>query len=272
MSFHKVNLAVKNEDPAAKELIMKLPKFVITDLAVDSEGRYGGVIAVKHAERNGRGRTPRRRPPDPEFDEALLAELERRKIPLGYKKACLSTATEVANQLAMSITPHGARSRVAELRRMAGDRRRWREKKQKDVLSTLDKDETGHYLRGSNNMAEAAMVEKYNPEQHGSLLLIHEARERLFAVHKVRLSQQRLADLRCFGGGPEFIKPTQREVRYPSALLDAWAAKRNTKPILTFVPINTAKRNARPTKPEIMVEMSNTTDETIGQEVSLKTK
>ncbi len=82
----------------------------------------------------------------------------------------------------------------------------------------------------------------YDPQQHGALLLIDEARQRLFSQHKITLGQQRLADLRCFGGGPEFIKPSQREVRYPCALLDAWAKKRNSKPILAFVPVKTAEK------------------------------
>jgi hypothetical protein len=100
-------------------------KCVFTDIGVDGEGRYGGVIAVKYAERD---RMHRGRPPDPEFDEALLAELQKRSIPLGYGKACIQTAIEVAEKLTMNISPDGARSRVVELLRMAKGRRRRREK------------------------------------------------------------------------------------------------------------------------------------------------
>ncbi len=55
---------------------------------------------------------------------------------------------------------------------------------------------------------------------------------------------QRLADLRSAGGGPRFIKPTKREVRYPTAMLDQWAMARNNKPILDFTPIKTPKETA----------------------------
>jgi hypothetical protein len=113
------------------------------------------------------------------------------------------------------------------------------------------------------------MTKVYDPEQHGELLLIDEARQRLFDEHRITLGDQRLADLRSSGGGPEFIKPSQREVRYPCALLDAWAQKRNAKPILAFVPVKTAKRNACPKKPQIMVKTSDATDGTIGQENTL---
>ncbi len=104
---------------------MSFHKCVVTSIEVDSEGRYGGVIAVKHAERDRMGRG---RPPDPEFDEALLAELWKEHIPLGYSKACMKIATEIAENLNMNISPDGVRSRVAELLRMAEGRRRWREK------------------------------------------------------------------------------------------------------------------------------------------------
>jgi hypothetical protein len=46
--------------------------------------------------------------------------------------------------------------------------------------------------------------------------------------------------MRSFGGGPRFIKPAQREVRYPEAFLDEWASNRNRKPILDFVPLKAA--------------------------------
>ena len=86
----------------------------------------------------------------------------------------------------------------------------------------------------------------YDPEQHGVLLTPEEASEHLRKKHKIRLGDQRLADLRSFGGGPKFIKPTQREVRYPEVFLDEWATARNSKPILDFVPLKPAARQPGP--------------------------
>jgi hypothetical protein len=83
----------------------------------------------------------------------------------------------------------------------------------------------------------------YDPDKHGELLTPEAAIERLRQRHSVKLGAQRLADLRSAGGGPRFIKPTRREVRYPAAMLDEWAAARNRKPILDFVPL------VEPTRP-----------------------
>ena len=67
-----------------------------------------------------------------------------------------------------------------------------------------------------------------------------QASEHLQKKHAIKLGVQRLADLRSAGGGPKFIKPTQREVRYPAAMLDEWAAARNHKPLLSFAPTRPA--------------------------------
>jgi hypothetical protein len=80
----------------------------------------------------------------------------------------------------------------------------------------------------------------YDPEQHGALLTPEAALAHLWQRHAIKLGTQRLADLRSIGGGPRFIKPTQREVRYPTSLLDEWAAGRNRKPIIDFVPLKAA--------------------------------
>ncbi len=77
----------------------------------------------------------------------------------------------------------------------------------------------------------------YDAHEHGGLLTPEEASEHLRKKHAIKLGLQRLADLRSAGGGPRFIKPTQREVRYPTPMLDEWAAARNRKPILDFVPL-----------------------------------
>ena len=77
----------------------------------------------------------------------------------------------------------------------------------------------------------------YDPEQHGKLHTPESARAYLREKHAVKLGIPRLADLRSQGAGPKFIKPTQREVRYPAAMLDEWAAERNRKPIVDFVPL-----------------------------------
>ena len=71
-------------------------KLIVTDIVVDPDGRLGVAVAEKNAEREGKGRARRRRPPDAEFDEALLAELARRRIPFGVNKACIEAAIEVS--------------------------------------------------------------------------------------------------------------------------------------------------------------------------------
>lgn len=81
----------------------------------------------------------------------------------------------------------------------------------------------------------------YDVHQHGELLTPEAASEYLSKKHAIKLGVQQLADLRSAGGGPCFIKPTQREVRYPTAMLDEWAAARNRRPILSFVPLKTTK-------------------------------
>jgi hypothetical protein len=86
----------------------------------------------------------------------------------------------------------------------------------------------------------------YDPERHGALLTPEAAIEHLRREHAIRIGEQRLADLRSIGDGPKFIKPTQREVRYPTALLDEWAAARNRKPILDFVPLKPAACRSGP--------------------------
>lgn len=81
----------------------------------------------------------------------------------------------------------------------------------------------------------------YDADEHGELLTPEAAIERLRKQHAIKLGLQRLADLRSAGGGPRFIKPTLREVRYPTAMLDEWAEARNRKPLLDFVPMRPPK-------------------------------
>ena len=76
----------------------------------------------------------------------------------------------------------------------------------------------------------------YNPERHGPLLTPNELRDYLWRQHKIKRSLQRLADQRCFGGGPPFIKQNGREVRYPERLTEQWAAAMNAKPVLSVGP------------------------------------
>jgi hypothetical protein len=89
----------------------------------------------------------------------------------------------------------------------------------------------------------------YDAEQHGELLTPEAAIAYLNKKHSIKLGAQRMADMRSIGGGPRFIKPTQREVRYPTALLDEWAAARNRKPILTFVPLKPGVKFPESAKP-----------------------
>ena len=103
-------------------------KFIITDIVVDPDGRLGAALAEKNAEREGKGRARRRRRPDVEFDEALLAELARRRFRLGVNKACIEAAIEVSAKLKRHLSWEGARTRIAELGRASRGRMRWREK------------------------------------------------------------------------------------------------------------------------------------------------
>jgi hypothetical protein len=84
----------------------------------------------------------------------------------------------------------------------------------------------------------------YDPALHRALLTPEAALERLRREHAIRFGAHRLAGMRAIGGGPQFIKPTQRSVRYPVNLLDEWAAARNRKPILDFVPLKVGSRQA----------------------------
>ena len=84
----------------------------------------------------------------------------------------------------------------------------------------------------------------YDAHEHSELLTPEAASEHLRKKHAIKLGVQRLADLRSAGGGPCFIKPTLRDVRYPANLLDEWAAERNRKPLLDFVPIKPCKETA----------------------------
>jgi hypothetical protein len=76
----------------------------------------------------------------------------------------------------------------------------------------------------------------YDPDRDGPLLTPSEAQRYLWENHKIRRSLHRLADLRCFGGGPPFIKQNRREVRYPQKLVENWATQLNAKPVLTVGP------------------------------------
>lgn len=80
------------------------------------------------------------------------------------------------------------------------------------------------------------MTEVYDPERHGPLLTPEAASAYLLETHAIPLNETRLSELRAFAGGPRFIKPTQKSVRYPRRLLDEWANARNAKPILDAVP------------------------------------
>jgi hypothetical protein len=92
--------------------------------------------------------------------------------------------------------------------------------------------------------------EIYDPERHGPLLDPAAAIKRLWQEHAIKLGQQRLADLRS-RGGPQFIKPTLREVRHSANLLDEWASARNCKPVLGFVPINPAASSLREAQADV---------------------
>lgn len=81
----------------------------------------------------------------------------------------------------------------------------------------------------------------YDAEQHGPLLTPEAAVAYLKEKHSLQINEHRLSELRAFPGGPRFIKPTQQSVRYPTALLDEWAAERNRKPILECIPLKPRK-------------------------------
>lgn len=85
----------------------------------------------------------------------------------------------------------------------------------------------------------------YDPNKHGPLLTPHELRTVLWERYKIRRSLQRLADLRCFGGGPPFIKQNGREVRYPQRLAETWAGRMNARPVLTVAPSAVAEHLRR---------------------------
>ena len=97
-------------------------KLIVTDIVVDPDGRLGAAVAEKNAEREGKGRARRRRPPDVELDEALLAELARRRLPFGLTKACIEAAVEVAKGQGKTISLTSARWRIAELLRRSRDK------------------------------------------------------------------------------------------------------------------------------------------------------
>ena len=92
-------------------------KLIVTDIVADPDGRLGVAVAEKNAEREGKGRARRRRPPDAVFDEELLAVLGARRVPFGVTKACIEAAIEVAKSQGKTISPAGARWRIAELLR-----------------------------------------------------------------------------------------------------------------------------------------------------------
>lgn len=75
----------------------------------------------------------------------------------------------------------------------------------------------------------------YNKTEHGELLTPKEASAHLKAEHRINRSVARLADLRCVGGGPLFMKQAAR-VFYPLALLDDWARELNASPLLKSTP------------------------------------
>jgi hypothetical protein len=66
----------------------------------------------------------------------------------------------------------------------------------------------------------------YDKAEHGPLLSPPEASKYLLEEHHIKRSPARLADMRCVGSGPWFLKQT-RLVFYPKNLLDAWAAEVN---------------------------------------------
>jgi integrase len=92
-------------------------KLVLTDIHTDPKGCVPVAVAEKHAERIGKGRARRRRPPDVPFDEALLEELSRRKILLALNKTCIDIGVEVARRLGKTISRDSAKTRIAELLR-----------------------------------------------------------------------------------------------------------------------------------------------------------
>jgi hypothetical protein len=66
----------------------------------------------------------------------------------------------------------------------------------------------------------------YDKDKHGPLRSTPEASEHLHVKHHIKRSVARLADMRCTGSGPMFLKQG-RLVFYPEYLLDAWAAEVN---------------------------------------------
>jgi hypothetical protein len=93
------------------------PGVAVTDIVSDPNGTVVVDIAVRQDEARRRADPGRR--PDPEFDQALMNELGRRKIQLGKNKACIGVAEEVATALARNVTRPGLRTRIARLLRRA---------------------------------------------------------------------------------------------------------------------------------------------------------
>jgi hypothetical protein len=99
--FYTATGPVRERDPSAK--------LVVADIHADPKRALVIAIAIKRAVLAGKGRTRRGRPPDVAFAEALLIELEKRRIRLGLNKACLRAAAEVAERLEKKRKPAGAR-------------------------------------------------------------------------------------------------------------------------------------------------------------------
>jgi hypothetical protein len=70
----------------------------------------------------------------------------------------------------------------------------------------------------------------YNREEHGPLRETTAASAYLDKQHGIKRTPARLADLRCSGGGPVFLKQGRR-VLYAEKMLDQWAAEINGRPM-----------------------------------------
>ena len=80
----------------------------------------------------------------------------------------------------------------------------------------------------------------YDPVVHGRLLDPKGASALLLADFSLRRGTYRLAELRCAGGGPPFLR-IGGDIRYPEAPLRAWATAQVMRPL---------KTSTRPRPPE----------------------
>ena len=96
----------------------KMSQVVVTDVAVDPDGKIGAAIAIKHAVL---GAKPRGRQPDPEFDQLLLAACEKAGLKFAKTKLVIELGKEVANLRRMNVTEYAVKWRIDALIRAARD-------------------------------------------------------------------------------------------------------------------------------------------------------